>query len=427
MPTPAPTLLIITQVYVPDPAAVGQQIADVAREMVCRGWRVVVYTSARGYDDPSQRYPAREILDGVEVRRLPLSSFGKRSIPIRLLAQGCFMIQAMARGIFTRGLGLILVSTSPPFAGFGGAVLSLLRRTPMVWWVMDLNPDQLVASGKLSSRSSVTKLFDWMNRVTMHRARAVVVLDRFMRDRVLAKLPATDAPVVAEKLHVVPPWPHDDILRPGPSRPNSFRDEHGFGDVFVVMYSGNHAIQNPLDTLLDVARLVEHRDDILFVFIGGGVGKQQVDCRIAEGAKNLRSLTFQPLARIGRSLSAADVHVVSLADEVVGIIHPCKIYGALAVGRPVLFFGPAESYVGDIFKGVDIGRIVGHGEVSAALEVLHEFRELGDESLEQMGHRASRLASESFSRVGLLARFCDILVSAWPQPAGSCLAGDDCR
>jgi hypothetical protein len=112
MPTPAPTLLIITQVYVPDPAAVGQQIADVAREMVCRGWRVVVYTSARGYDDPSQRYPAREVLDGVEVRRLPLSSFGKRSIPIRLLAQACFMIQAMARGIFTRGLGLILVSIS---------------------------------------------------------------------------------------------------------------------------------------------------------------------------------------------------------------------------------------------------------------------------------------------------------------------------
>ena len=410
MPTPAPTLLIITQVYVPDPAAVGQQIADVAREMVCRGWRVVVYTSARGYDDPSQRYPAREILDGVEVRRLPLSSFGKRSIPIRLLAQACFMIQAMARGIFTRGLGLILVSTSPPFAGFGGAVLSLLRRTPMVWWVMDLNPDQLVASGKLSSRSTVTKLFDWMNRITMRRSRAIVVLDRFMRDRVLAKLSVPD------KIHVLPPWPHDDLLQTGPSRPNSFRDEHGLGDAFVVMYSGNHAIQNPLDTLLDAARLAEERDDIVFVFIGGGVGKQQVDRRITEGAKNLRSLPFQPLARIGRSLSAADVHVVSLADEVVGIIHPCKIYGAMAVGRPVLFFGPAESYVGDIFKGVDIGRIVGHGDVSAALEVLHELRERGDEGLEQMGRRASRLASESFSRVGLLARFCEILTDAVRSP-----------
>ena len=68
----APTVLIITQVYVPDPASVGQHIADVAKEMVRRGWRVVVYTSARGYDDPSQRYPSRESLDGVDVRRLPV-------------------------------------------------------------------------------------------------------------------------------------------------------------------------------------------------------------------------------------------------------------------------------------------------------------------------------------------------------------------
>ena len=35
------TLLVICQVYEPDPAAVGQQVADVAREMARRGWRVV--------------------------------------------------------------------------------------------------------------------------------------------------------------------------------------------------------------------------------------------------------------------------------------------------------------------------------------------------------------------------------------------------
>ena len=164
------TLLIISQVYVPDPASVGQHIADVAKEMARRGWRVVVYTSARGYDDPGQRYPRREFLDGVDVRRLPFSSFGKSSIAVRLLAQASFMVQAIARGIFTRGLGLVLVSTSPPFAGFGGAMLAWIRRVPLVWWVMDLNPDQMVVAGKLSPHSVLTRLFDWMNRVTLRRS-----------------------------------------------------------------------------------------------------------------------------------------------------------------------------------------------------------------------------------------------------------------
>ena len=60
-----PRLLIISQVYVPDTAAVGQYMADVATEMAARGWDVVVYTSARGYDDPSVRFPARETSGGV--------------------------------------------------------------------------------------------------------------------------------------------------------------------------------------------------------------------------------------------------------------------------------------------------------------------------------------------------------------------------
>jgi glycosyltransferase involved in cell wall biosynthesis len=406
VPEVPPTLLIITQVYVPDPASVGQHVADVAKEMVRRGWRVLVYTSARGYDDPSQRYRRRETLDGVDVRRLPLSSFGKRSIPIRLIAQACFMVQAVVLGLVTRRLGLVLVSTSPPFAGIGGAMLSWLRRVPLVWWVMDLNPDQMVASGKLSPRSVVARVFDWMNRVTLRRSRAVVVMDRFMRERVLAKL---DVP---EKLHVLPPWPHEDVLKAVPSRPNAFRDERGFGDAFVVMYSGNHGIQNPLQTLLDAARLLEERNDLLFVFIGGGAGKIDVDRRVAEGARNIRSLPFQPLSRIGTSLSAADVHVVSLANEAVGVIHPCKIYGAMAIGRPVLFFGPEASHVGDIFHASDIGRVVAHGDARAAVAAIQELIAMGDDGREAMGRRATGIISASFSSAGLLGRFCDILDDA---------------
>ena len=75
-------LLILSQVYVPDPASVGQHMHDAAAEMVARGWRSVVLTSARGYDDPSRKYPSREVRDGVQIRRLALSSFGKRSILI---------------------------------------------------------------------------------------------------------------------------------------------------------------------------------------------------------------------------------------------------------------------------------------------------------------------------------------------------------
>ncbi len=61
------TLVVISQVYVPDAMAVGQQLADAAEEMARRGWRVIVYTSNRVYDDPDIRFPSRERRGGVEL------------------------------------------------------------------------------------------------------------------------------------------------------------------------------------------------------------------------------------------------------------------------------------------------------------------------------------------------------------------------
>lgn len=397
------TLLIISQVYAPDPAAVGQHITDVAEEMVRRGWRVVVYTSARGYDDPSKRYPSREHRNGVDVRRLPLSSLGKRSIAIRLIAQSLFMLQATFLGLLTRRVAIVLVSTSPPFAGVGGALVSWVRRVPLVWWVMDLNPDQMVAARKLSSRSWAARCFDWMNRVTLARSCSVIVLDRYMRDRILAKRD------IAGKLHVVPPWSPEEAARPRPSQFNTFRARHNLNDSFVVMYSGNHALQHPMDTLLAAAGKMQGDESVRFVFIGGGAGKAIVEQRIADGASNLMSLPFQPLETIGDSLSAADVHVVSMGDEVVGIVHPCKIYGAMAIGRPILFFGPQRSHVGDILAGGEFGKVIAHGDVNAAVTAIQEFRSMGRESLAKAGHLAAEAAAQSFARSDLLAKVCDVV------------------
>lgn len=400
---PRKTCLFISQVYVPDPAAVGQHVTDAAEEMARRGWRVVVMTSRRGYDDPSLRYPARETLGGVEVRRLPLSSFGKKTVAMRLVGQLLFMVQVILRGIVMRRPDVVVVSTSPPFAGLAGVVLRRLRGIPFVWWVMDINPDQLVAHGSAQPSSWLVRALDWLNRKTLAAAERVVTLDPFMKARLLEKCP------VEEKLSVLPPWPHDDRLATDPEAIHAFRTRHGLDGKFVVMYSGNHALQHPLTTLLDAAASLADEQDLVFAFVGGGAGKQQIEKRIAEGAANLRSLPYQPLAAIGASLGSADVHVVTMGDDMVGIVHPCKVYGALAVGRPLLFFGPRACHVGEIMEGNNLGAIVAHGDVDAAREAVLRLRELSDEARAAIRERSGRLVRERFARSRLLGEFCDLL------------------
>jgi len=395
-----PTLLVLSQVYLPDPASVGQHMADVAAAMMARNHRVVVLTADHGYDDPTDRYPRREVLAGVEVRRLPLSSLGKGSILLRVLGGLAFALQAAGLGLTMRRVDHVLVSTSPPLAQLAALLVSRLRRAPLTLWVMDLNPDQLVVLGLVSPRHPVVRLFDWLNRRVLARARDVIVLDRFMVERVLAKRD------VRNRLTVLPPWPHEDHVGPEPKEGNPFRREHGLEGKFVVMYSGNHGPSNPLRTALDAA--VRLRDDprFAFVFVGGGIGKAEVD---AVAGPSILSLPYQPLERLRYSLSAADVHLVTIGDGVVGIVHPCKVYGAMAVARPVVLVGPDRSHVGDLLAREQIGWRVAHGDVDGMVALLRSLADGDRGDLESVGRRARAALQQGLGKEQLCGRLCDII------------------
>ena len=176
------------------------------------------------------------------------------------------------------------------------------------------------------------------------------------------------------------------------------------------MYSGNHSPSNPLTTLLRAA--VELRDDpdLRFLFVGGGSGKKEVEQFIREhNLANVISLPYQPLSELGNSLSAADVHVVSLGEQMVGIIHPCKIYGAMAVGRPILYLGPRPSHISDLLDGHAIGWHVPHGDVAAAVAAVGEIRAAGAEGRATRGRVAQVCLHECLSQEILCNRLCDAL------------------
>ena len=401
------TILAISQVYPPDPASLGQHMSDAARALARRGHNVTVFTANRGYADSTQRYRSRESSGDVQVRRLPLSSFGKGSIFARLAGALGFVAQVLVRGALMRGVDTILVSTSPPMAGLAGVVLARITRARLVYWVMDVNPDQAVALGVVAKGGFVARGYDWMNRVVLRRADDIVVMDRFMERRILAKLDVRD------RVHVVEPWPHEDHISPQPRSTNKFRRAHGLEGKFVVMYSGNHALTSPLRTIIDAALELQDDPRFVFLFVGGGAGKREVE---AARARNIISLPYQPLETLSESLGAADLHVVTMRNDMVGIVHPCKVYGALAAARPVLFVGPAVCHVTELMESGSLGWHVAHGDVAGAVAAIRGAASLPEHEWDAMSRTARSVIDTRFSKGRLCSAFCDVVAGAEVRP-----------
>jgi glycosyltransferase involved in cell wall biosynthesis len=336
-------ILLLNQCFYPDVVSTAQHLTDLAIALAARGHDVTVIASDRGYDDPAARFKRREHWNGIEIIRIPSLSFGKNGRWRRAFSFASFLLMCALRLLTLHRFDVVVALTSPPLISFLGALFVKLEGGKFCFWVMDLNPDEAIAAGWLDERSIASRVLQRMLKYSLNVAARTVVLDRFMKERVVAK--GFDPARIA----IVPPWSHDDHVQYSPAGREEFRQKHGLTEKFVVMYSGNHSPCHPLDTLLDAARALKERPEIVFCFVGGGSEQVKVrDLAAKHGLTNVKCLPYQPFNELAGSLSAADLHVVVMGDPFVGIVHPCKVYNIMSVGAPTLYIGPTPSHVTDI-------------------------------------------------------------------------------
>ena len=368
-------ILLLNQTFHPDVVATAQVLSDFAVGLVERGHHVTAFASRRAYDNPAMRFASRENWRGVEVHRLSATSFGKGAKWKRAADFGSFSTACTLRLLTTSRYDAVVALTSPPLVSYLAAWFCRLRGAKLFYWVMDLNPDEALAAGWLREGSLPTRALEVMSRFSLRQSHRIIALDRFMRDRIVAK------GIPAGRVAVIPPWAHDEAVHFDAAGRDKFRARHGLTDKFVIMYSGNHSPVHPLTTLMEAARQMADDPRFAFCFVGGGSEHPKVKRFVEQhGLKNILCLPYQPLAELAGSLSAADLHTVVLGEPFVGMIHPCKIYNILTVGAPVLYVGPEPSHRADILAGMagspHTARVA-HGRPDEAVAQLRRIAALG--------------------------------------------------
>jgi hypothetical protein len=213
-------------------------------------------------------------------------------------------------------------------------------------------------------------------------------------------------------ISTIPVWPVMNEKCNEERMSNPFRIDNNFGEKIVIMFSGNHAYVHSLDTLLKTALKMKNSLNILFVFVGGGVRKKDVtDFKIKFGLNNIIQLPFQPRENIHNSLGSSDIQVVILGESQVGYTHPNKIYGALYVGKPILYIGPQKSHVGDILDKLTGNISVEHGDVEKLVDELTVFANKNFKEIDLIGLNNQKFASFNFDPEFLKTKMAEAVVN----------------
>jgi len=390
-------VLLLNQFFHPDLAATAQLATDLAEDLVVAGFEVTAL-AAQGSYLGGQRLPARENYKGVRIERARCTSLGKGSFAHRLLDYGTFYASAAARALATGRYDAVLAMSTPPLVAAIGALRRALRGTRFVYWLQDVYPELAVEFGVFRRHSLAALAFDAASRWTLRRADAVVVLGDAMGERVRRK------GVAPERVHVVPNWADEQAIRPVPREENAFRRVHGLDGKRVVLYSGNMGRAHDVTTLLDAARLLRAEPDLVFLFIGDGAKRAEVEAAARE-LPSIRLMPYQPRQLLAESLSAGDVHVVTQASFTLGLMEPSKLYGAMAAGRPVLYVGPAEAEAARTVLREEIGAVFAPGDAAGVARSVGDLLTRGA----AMGRRARERFEQAYVRSVRTAQVASIV------------------
>jgi glycosyltransferase involved in cell wall biosynthesis len=144
-------------------------------------------------------------------------------------------------------------------------------------------------------------------------------------------------------------------------------------------YSGNMGRGHGIKCFLDAAEQLAGEPGLRWVFSGEGPRKAEVEAAVeAHPDLAITIKGYVPKEELYTHLSAADVHLVSMRSTWEGCIMPSKIQAAFAMGRPVLFVGPASSSPARWILDAGAGWVVEPGDEAALIAAVREASDVDE-------------------------------------------------
>jgi glycosyltransferase involved in cell wall biosynthesis len=398
-----PRLLVLNQYYWPGVEATAQLLTELC-EALAEDIEVTVVTGVlHGHEDE----PRSVVHNGVRIVRVSSTSFERSKLGARAANYITYLTSALLRGLRGRRPDVVLCMTDPPIVADIALLVARRFRAPLVVISQDVFPEIAVQLKRLENPVAV-KLLRAFVSLYLRRADRIVAIGDTMRRRLEEKGARSD------RLEVIPNWVDTSRLAPR-DKVNDWARNTGLVDKFVVMHSGNVGHAQDLDSLVRAATFLRDLDDLRILVVGTGARHAEL-VALAEllEVDQVRFLYYQPRHVLAQSLSTADVHVVGLASGLAGYVVPSRLYGILAVARPVIVAADAESETAQVVERIGCGIVVPPGRPEVLARAIRDAHD-GKYDLEAMGARGREWVEREGDRSVAVRRYRDLLLELAPN------------
>ncbi|CAN5167074.1 glycosyltransferase family 4 protein [soil metagenome] len=398
-----PRLLVLNQYYWPGVEATAQLLTELCEGLAEELDVKVVTGVLHGHEDA----PRRLVQNGVQVVRVPSTSFERSKIFARVSNYASYLTNALLRSLRGPRPDVVLCMTDPPIVADIAMLVARRYRAPLVVISQDVFPEIAVQLNRLENRA-LMGLLRGLVGLYLRRADRIVAIGETMRQRLEEK----GAP--PDRLRVIPNWVDTKRLAPL-EEANAWARGYELEDRFVVMHSGNVGHAQDLDSLVRAGTFLRDLDDLSILIIGTGARHADL-VTLAERleVEHVRFLYYQPRGDLQQSLSAADVHVVGLAPGLAGYVVPSRLYGILAVAKPVIVAADAESETAQLVESVGCGVVVPPGRPELLARAIRDAHD-GKYDLEAMGALGREWVEREAERSVAVRRYRDLLLELAPS------------
>jgi colanic acid biosynthesis glycosyl transferase WcaI len=300
----------------------------------------------------------------------------------------------------------VILAPSPPLSiGVAAWMIGLLKRAPFIYNVQELFPDTAVSLGALGD-GSFLNLLRRIEGFVYDRSFAVTAIAPGMVRAIGGRVED------ARKVRLIPNFVDTQIIAPRP-RDNSFSREYGLTDRFTVVYAGNMGPAQGLEILLDAAELTRDDERIMYVFVGDGTMRGQLE-RSARSRllPNVLFIPQQPYVRVPEIYGASDLCIVPLASSLVAEAVPSKVYRIMAAERRILAIAASKSDLAGVVRDSGAGIVVNPGDPRALTDAIRRAAERPDPAEGRLGRE---YVVQHVGRERITKEYAELLADAVTQ------------